>query len=149
MWLPQVDLPQSQKGKRTQTTTTHQEKVWACHQNQRHGGHPICRWPIRKAAKNIQKTPHRTLRSYLVHPKDKIEDRQKSGVVYSIPCNNCDAKYVGETGRTFGVRLEEHRKEADKTSTRNYTRSARRTSEQEQYKSAITDHVVQKNHVMN
>ena len=93
--------------------------------------------------------PHRTLRSYLVHPKDKIEDKKKSGVVYCIPCGNCDSKYIGETGRPLGVRIEEHRKEADKISARNYTRSARRTSEQEQHKSAITDHVVSKNHVMN
>ncbi len=93
--------------------------------------------------------PHRTLRSYLVHPKDKIEDKHKSGVVYCIPCNNCEAKYIGETGRPFGVRLEEHKKEAEKTSVRSYMRSARKTSEQEQHKSAITDHVVSKNHVMN
>ncbi len=93
--------------------------------------------------------PHHTLRSYLVHPKDKIEDRHKNGVVYSIPCSTCDTKYIGETGCSFGVQLEEHKKDSKKTSTRSFTRSARCTSEQEQHKSAIRDHVVQKNHVMN
>ncbi|UYV63443.1 hypothetical protein LAZ67_2004096 [Cordylochernes scorpioides] len=33
-----------------------------------------------------------------------------SGCVYSIPCADCDVVYVGETGRSVGTRLEEHRK---------------------------------------
>ena len=69
--------------------------------------------------------------------------------MYCIPCGNGDSKYIGETGRPFGVCLEEHHKEADKTSARNYTKSARRTSEQEQHKFAITDHVMRKNCIMN
>ncbi len=58
-------------------------------------------------------------------------------------------KNIDETGWPFGVRLHEHRKEAEKSSARSFTKSARRTSEQEQHKSAITDHVVSRNHVMN
>ena len=69
--------------------------------------------------------PYHTLRSYLVHPNDQIEDKQKSGVVYRILCSNCDAKTIGETERQFGVWLEKYCKEAEKTSTRSYTRSTR------------------------
>ena len=38
-------------------------------------------------------------------------------------------KNVGETKRTFGTRLEEHRKEADKASQHKYTRAKRKESE--------------------
>ena len=43
----------------------------------------------------------------------------------------------------------EHRKEAEKISARNFTRSTRRASTNEHHKSAITDHVRQNNHIMN
>ena len=55
--------------------------------------------------------PHRTLRNILVHPKDKVTDDKKSDVVYKIPCKNCEASYIGETGRTLGTRIKEHRNE--------------------------------------
>jgi len=34
----------------------------------------------------------------------------KRGIVYRIPCSSCDWSYVGETGRTLGDRLSEHRR---------------------------------------
>ena len=52
--------------------------------------------------------PHKTLRSLLVHPKDKIKLQNKSDIVYSIPCKQCNKEYIGETGRNFKYRLEEH-----------------------------------------
>ena len=33
-----------------------------------------------------------------------------SGTVCKIPCKNCDSDYVGETGRTYNIRWNEHRK---------------------------------------
>ena len=54
--------------------------------------------------------PHRNLRQILVHPKDKVEDKHKTDCVYHIPCKTCNTCYIGETGRTFGTRLEEHKK---------------------------------------
>ncbi|KYN39812.1 hypothetical protein ALC56_05799, partial [Trachymyrmex septentrionalis] len=33
----------------------------------------------------------------------------KSNVVYKISCNNCDASYVGQTGRQLNTRIAEHR----------------------------------------
>ena len=32
----------------------------------------------------------------------------ESGVVYSILCEDCDVEYIGETGRAFGTRQDEH-----------------------------------------
>ena len=93
--------------------------------------------------------PQTTLRQVLVHPKDKVDKRKKAGVVYKIPCNQCEKVYIGETGRQLRTRITEHRKEAEKISDRNFTRSTRRASTNEYHKSAITDHVCQNNHIMN
>ena len=39
--------------------------------------------------------------------KFPVEDKDKSGVVYSIRCS-CGGTYTGESGRTLGVRTQEH-----------------------------------------
>ena len=57
-----------------------------------------------------------TLRNILVHPKDKIEQKDICGCIYKIGCKSCDNAYIGETGRKFGVRLAEHKKYVDEHS---------------------------------
>ena len=52
--------------------------------------------------------PYNTLRNRLVHPKDKVSNLEKTGVVYHIKCEECDATYVGETERRLQKRLKEH-----------------------------------------
>ncbi len=49
-----------------------------------------------------------TLRKLLVHVKQAIPMEKKKGVVYSIPCMNCNSVYVGETGRNLEKQLKEH-----------------------------------------
>ena len=39
--------------------------------------------------------------------KGKLEDRQ--GAVYEIKCCDCQASYIGETGRNLSTRLTEHK----------------------------------------
>ena len=53
-----------------------------------------------------------TLKSLLMHPKDKVEDSLKQNVVYKWTCSQkkCDSAYIGETGRTLGERVSEHAK---------------------------------------
>ena len=53
--------------------------------------------------------PHRTLKQTLVSLKDHIFRSQQAGVVYRIPCGNCEKVYIGQTGRTLNHRLKEHR----------------------------------------
>ena len=55
--------------------------------------------------------PRGTLREMLVAPKDPVKPENQSGVVYQIPCATCVSSYVGETGRSLGTRLKEHRKD--------------------------------------
>ena len=62
---------------------------------------------------------------------------------------NAQSHSIRETGRQLGTRITEHRKEAEKISDRNFTRSTRTASTNEHHKSAITDHVCQKIHIMN
>ncbi|XP_070537052.1 uncharacterized protein [Ptychodera flava] len=101
---------------------------------------------FRKFGFSTAMKPHRTLRNILVHPKDKLLTNKKAEVVYEIPCADCPKSYVGETGRSFGVRLQEHQKEVQKFESKQYTRSTRKSSMTDQHKSAITDHVVATNH---
>ena len=93
--------------------------------------------------------PHQTLRNILIHPKDKRDISQTAYCVYEFPCLNCDKTYIGETSQLFGIRLKEHKSEAEKALAKAFTRSQRKASiTGEPNKSAITDHVVNTNHVI-
>ena len=54
-----------------------------------------------------------TIKQALMHPKDKDSRDNKSGVIYSLQCNNitCNEEYIGETARTLGERCKEHIKQ--------------------------------------
>ena len=93
--------------------------------------------------------PYITLRRMLVHPKDKRDPLQTADSVYEIPCKSCYNTYIGETGRIFKTRLSEHQKEAEKQSAKKFTRSQRKTSSSETFKSVITEHVATNNHIIN
>ena len=54
--------------------------------------------------------PTSMIRSILSHPKDRVPDDEKSDVIYKISCGDCDASYVGQTGRALKTRLTEHQK---------------------------------------
>jgi len=54
--------------------------------------------------------PQRNLGQILMHSKDKVEDKRKTECVNQIPCKTCNTCYIGETGTTFGTRLDEHNK---------------------------------------
>ena len=46
--------------------------------------------------------------------KDVIPSDKKNGVVYKVPCQDCQAVYVGETLRTLPTRLQEHQRHTRK-----------------------------------
>ena len=50
------------------------------------------------------------IKDLLVHPKDKDNILQKSGVIYRYRCwrVDCNEEYIGESGRTFDERFREH-----------------------------------------
>ena len=80
-----------------------------------------------------------------MHPKDEVEDSKKTHCVYHIPCKSCNHTYIGEIGRTFGTRLEEHKTEIENITTRRFTKEQKRVSTAIEHKSAITDHTHRNN----
>ena len=54
--------------------------------------------------------PITTLRQLLTNVKDKDEPSDRRGAVYKIKCCECQATYIGETGRNLNVRLTEHKR---------------------------------------
>ena len=48
-----------------------------------------------------------TIRNRLVKNSCRIDNRELG--VYCVPCLQCNECYIGETGRSLGVRLEEHK----------------------------------------
>ena len=53
-----------------------------------------------------------TLKSMLMHPKDKISNDQKKDLVYHWECkaDGCNSAYIGEMSRALGERVKEHSK---------------------------------------
>jgi hypothetical protein len=52
---------------------------------------------------------HMSLKSvFLPILKGVDENKKKKNLVYSIPCENCDKVYIGETRRMKGTRMKEH-----------------------------------------
>ena len=56
---------------------------------------------------------------FLVHVKHPREDKRKKGVIYEVPCKDCQCVYIGETGRTMEKRLSEHKNAVMKNDTKN------------------------------
>ena len=60
---------------------------------------------------NSYMKPFNTIRNQLVKPKDRTPLEKQSCVIYQLACDqNPDHIYIGETKRTFGTRLKEHKK---------------------------------------
>ena len=50
-----------------------------------------------------------TLRQLLTKVKSPVSEMRKKDVVYTIPCQDCDSQFIGETGRALGRRVTEHK----------------------------------------
>ena len=55
--------------------------------------------------------PFRTIANTVSKPKDPTPANAQRGVIYKIPCNDCPASYIGETGRKRDTRLKEHQRD--------------------------------------
>ena len=58
----------------------------------------------------VAQKPFKTLGHIFAKLKDPATKEQRTDVIYSIPCNDCDNEYIGHTKRQFGTRLKEHQK---------------------------------------
>jgi len=52
--------------------------------------------------------PLRKIGDILGSTKDSINTNLRQGVIYSIPCHDCDQRYIGETKRCLETRHKEH-----------------------------------------
>ncbi|KAL9989412.1 hypothetical protein ACROYT_G003959 [Oculina patagonica] len=70
--------------------------------------------PIKRILSNynikVALKPHQTIGNLFPKPKDPVPKDQTRGAIYSIPCQDCDKSYIGETKRKFSTRLKEHQK---------------------------------------
>ena len=86
---------------------------------------------FRRAGVQAVFRPTAPLRNFI--SRRKPDSLPKKGLVYRIPCSQCEWSYIGETGRTLTDRLSEHRR-----AVRNFSTS-----------SEISNHVLSSDHVMN
>ena len=69
--------------------------------------------------------------------------------IYKVDCKNYDKCYIGETCRPLYKRQSEHLKETEKaTATRTFTRQEKRKAEKSDAKSALAEHAIKLNHVI-
>ena len=73
----------------------------------------------------------KTLKTLLVHPKDKQEE-EFPDCVYKIQRASCEKCYIGQTGRKFGTRLKEHKTKMESITSKLFTRNQRASSLSEQ-----------------
>lgn len=59
------------------------------------------------------------MREALVKVKQPTPELDKKGVVYKVPCGECDHVYIGETGRTLSKQLTEHKAAVKKQDQKN------------------------------
>ena len=67
----------------------------------------VCR---NRVSFRVAHKPITTLRQLLTNVKDKDEPNDRQGAVYKIKCCDCQAIYIGETGRNLNTRLTEHKR---------------------------------------
>ena len=63
--------------------------------------------------------------------KDSIPEKSRKGVIYRVPCKECDAVYIGETLHNLEERLKEHKRHVEKSDPKG---------------SAIAEHVLKTGH---
>ena len=54
--------------------------------------------------------PITTLRGLLINVKDEDKPEDRQGAVYKIKCCDCQATYIGETGRNLSTQLTGHKR---------------------------------------
>ena len=90
--------------------------------------------------------PYTSMKSHLVHPKDKRDPKEG---VYTIDHTGCEKKYVGETEKKLKVRVKEHNW-IRKSEPRNcaYKGKKQTITKWDVALESTTDHTVKENHVI-
>jgi hypothetical protein len=81
--------------------------------------------------------PINKTQKYFTNAKSRINNENRSGVVYKIDCNECTSCYIGETSKYFKTRLNRHRYDFKNKDNNKST------------KTALVDHCLKFNHTPN
>ena len=93
--------------------------------------------------------PANTLGQQLFKLKDKADPLKQADAIYKVGCKNCELSYIGETTRPLYIRQKEHCAESEKANnTRSFTRQQRKDSTTTEFKSALAEHSVKENHII-
>jgi hypothetical protein len=107
-WM--IEIPKKKIKDSTTTTTVNRDKRMSIALPYVKGiSEPLAR-TFRKYGITSYHKPFNTIRSTLVHSKDKPTKENTTGAIYQIKCSTCGNLYIGETGRQLGTRIEEHKK---------------------------------------
>ena len=66
-------------------------------------------WILQPYNIRVAHKPIMTLQQLLTKVKDKEEPNDRQRAVYKIKCCDCQASYIGETGRNLNIQLTEHK----------------------------------------
>ena len=58
----------------------------------------------------VAQKPFQSLGHIFAKLKDTVTKEQRTDAIYSIPSNDCDNEYIGQTKRQFSTRLKEYQK---------------------------------------
>ena len=67
------------------------------------------KWVLSPLGVTTRFWPLLSLRQLLSRPKDRVDNLERPGVVYRVPCASCQCCYIGQTGRSLSCRLKEHK----------------------------------------
>ena len=109
-WAFKIPSPKNKSDTSPNTTGGRARTVWAYYISEVHPK-KMARIKKKKHGVGAYHKPLNSLRSILVHPKDKTPVHKTCWVVYEIQCPECPAQYVGETAHTLETRMKYHLKQ--------------------------------------
>jgi len=68
------------------------------------------RYCVRDLDVKLSYTGIKNLRRFIKVGKDCLQKDSRNNIVYKINCKDCDASYVGQTGRLLRTRIKEHKR---------------------------------------
>ena len=89
---------------------------------------------LTRANIRVAQKPMYKIGQLIPRPKTKLSKWQTKGIIYEIPCRNCEKTYIGHSGNSLGSRISQHK-------------ASIRLLQPE--KSALAEHSIQLNHSMN
>ena len=66
--------------------------------------------PLNELNIKVALRPLYTIANFVPSPKDSVKKDELSGLVYQVPCADCNLIYIGRTKRSLKSRLTDHQR---------------------------------------